>query len=144
MVCFVFAFGRLCFATKLDVMNKCDALKLNRTVAGCELVRNIPNTTSWACWASSLVIWFSLPYMKFCCPCGLFWFLARGTACLVWHCHTKWPVTSHLKQTLPLRLPWASAFYKDGAIGWGSSCMFWRDGCCTLGWGACGWGFYIS
>jgi hypothetical protein len=72
MVCFMFAIGRLYFATKLDVMNQCDALESNKIVAGCELVRNIPNTTSCACQASSLVIWFSLPYMKFCCPCGLF------------------------------------------------------------------------
>jgi hypothetical protein len=49
MVCFMFSIGRLCFATKLDVMNKCDASELNKTVAGCELVRNIPNTTSCAC-----------------------------------------------------------------------------------------------
>jgi hypothetical protein len=27
MVCFMFAIGRLCFATKLDFMNKCDALE---------------------------------------------------------------------------------------------------------------------
>jgi hypothetical protein len=58
MVCFMFAIGRLYFATKLDVMNQCDALE--------------SNTTSCACQALSLVIWFSLPYMKFCCPCGLF------------------------------------------------------------------------
>jgi hypothetical protein len=72
MVCFMFATGRLCFATKLDAMNDCDAPELNKIVAGCELVRNIPNTTSCACYASSLVIWFTLPYVKLCCPCGLF------------------------------------------------------------------------
>jgi hypothetical protein len=49
MVCFMFAIVRLCFATKLDVMNECDALESNKTVAGCELARNIPNTTSYAC-----------------------------------------------------------------------------------------------
>jgi hypothetical protein len=49
MVCFMFAIGRLCFAVKLDVMNECDAPELNKTVAGCELARNIPNTTSYAC-----------------------------------------------------------------------------------------------
>jgi hypothetical protein len=49
MVCFIFAIGRLCFATKLDVMNERDAPELNKTIAGCELVRNIPNTTSCAC-----------------------------------------------------------------------------------------------
>jgi hypothetical protein len=40
MVCFMFAIGRLCFATKLDVMNECDAPESNKTVVGCELVRN--------------------------------------------------------------------------------------------------------
>jgi hypothetical protein len=49
MVCFIFGIGRLCFATKLDVMNECDAPESNKTVAGCELARNIPNTTSYAC-----------------------------------------------------------------------------------------------
>jgi hypothetical protein len=48
MVCFMFAIGRLCFVTKLDVMNQCDAPESNKIVAGCELVRNIPNTTSCA------------------------------------------------------------------------------------------------
>jgi hypothetical protein len=48
MVCFMVVIGRLCFATKLDVMNECDALELNKTVIGCELARNIPTTTSWA------------------------------------------------------------------------------------------------
>jgi hypothetical protein len=37
MVCFMFAIGRLCFATKLDVMNECDALESNKIDAGCEL-----------------------------------------------------------------------------------------------------------
>jgi hypothetical protein len=49
MVCFMFAISRLCFVTKLDVMNECDALELNKIVAGCELVRNIPSTSSCAC-----------------------------------------------------------------------------------------------
>jgi hypothetical protein len=49
MVCFMFAIGRLYFATKIDLMNEHDAPELNKTVAGCELVRNIPNTTSCAC-----------------------------------------------------------------------------------------------
>jgi hypothetical protein len=48
MVCFMFAIGRLCFATKLDVMNECDAPESNKRVAGCELAKNIPNTTSHA------------------------------------------------------------------------------------------------
>jgi hypothetical protein len=46
MVCFVFAISRLCYATKLDVMNECDAPESNKIVVGCELARNIPNTTS--------------------------------------------------------------------------------------------------
>jgi hypothetical protein len=37
MVCFMFAIDRLCFVTKLDVMNECDAPESNKTVAGCEL-----------------------------------------------------------------------------------------------------------
>jgi hypothetical protein len=45
MVCFMIAIGRSYFATKLDVMNECDAPELNKTVARCELVRNIPITT---------------------------------------------------------------------------------------------------
>jgi hypothetical protein len=49
MVCFMFAIGRLCFVTKLDVMNECDALESNKIVAGYELARNIPNATSCAC-----------------------------------------------------------------------------------------------
>jgi hypothetical protein len=48
VVCFMFAIGRLCFATKLDVMNEFDVPKSNKTVAGCELARNIPNTISCA------------------------------------------------------------------------------------------------
>jgi hypothetical protein len=38
--------GRLCFATKLDVMKEYDAPESNKTIAGCEFARNIPNTTS--------------------------------------------------------------------------------------------------
>jgi hypothetical protein len=49
MVCFMFTIDRLCFATKLDIMNKCDAPESNKIVVGCELTRNIPNTTSYAC-----------------------------------------------------------------------------------------------
>jgi hypothetical protein len=49
MVCFIFAINRLCFATKLDVMNECVALESSKIVARCELVRNIHNTTSCAC-----------------------------------------------------------------------------------------------
>jgi hypothetical protein len=49
MISFMFAISRLCFATKHDVMNECDAPELNKTDAGFELARNIPNTTSCAC-----------------------------------------------------------------------------------------------
>jgi hypothetical protein len=49
IVCFMVAIGRLCFATKLDDMNECDAPELNKIVAGCELTRNIPSTMSGAC-----------------------------------------------------------------------------------------------
>jgi hypothetical protein len=49
MVYFMFVIGRLCFTTKLDVMNECDAPKSNKTIIGCELARNIPNTTSCTC-----------------------------------------------------------------------------------------------
>jgi hypothetical protein len=35
MVCFMFAIDRLCFATKLDVMNECDTLESNKIIAGC-------------------------------------------------------------------------------------------------------------
>jgi hypothetical protein len=49
MVCFMVIIGRLYYATKLDDMNECDAPESNKTVAGCELARNIPNITSRAC-----------------------------------------------------------------------------------------------
>jgi hypothetical protein len=38
----------VCFATTLDVMNECHAPELNKTVVGCDLVRNIPKTASGA------------------------------------------------------------------------------------------------
>jgi hypothetical protein len=46
MLCFMVVMDRLYFATKLDDMKECDASELNKTVAGCELARSIPNTTS--------------------------------------------------------------------------------------------------
>jgi hypothetical protein len=49
IVCFMTVIGRLYFATKLDDMNEYDAPESNKNVAGCELARNIPNITSWAC-----------------------------------------------------------------------------------------------
>jgi hypothetical protein len=45
MVCFMFAIGRLCFATK----HECDAPESNTIVTGYELARNTPNTASCAC-----------------------------------------------------------------------------------------------
>jgi hypothetical protein len=38
----MFAIGRLCFATKLDVMNECDAPESNKTVAGVSLQEIYP------------------------------------------------------------------------------------------------------
>jgi hypothetical protein len=55
MVHFMMVMGRLCFAINFDAMRECDAPESNKTVAGCEFARNIPNTTSWDCWASSAV-----------------------------------------------------------------------------------------
>jgi hypothetical protein len=49
MVYFMMVMGRLSFATNFDDMKECDALKSNKTVAGCEFARNIPNTTCWDC-----------------------------------------------------------------------------------------------
>jgi hypothetical protein len=45
MVCFMIVMGSLCFTTNDDDIKECDAPKSNKTVAGCELARNIPNTT---------------------------------------------------------------------------------------------------
>jgi hypothetical protein len=38
--------GSWCLTTNDDDIKECDAPELNKTVAGCELARNIPNTTS--------------------------------------------------------------------------------------------------
>jgi hypothetical protein len=38
--------GSWCLTTNDDNIKKCDAPELNKTVAGCELARKIPNTTS--------------------------------------------------------------------------------------------------
>ena len=56
MVQVMVAMGKLCFATKLEDMNKCDAPESNKIVAGCELARNIPYTMSVASYASLVVI----------------------------------------------------------------------------------------
>jgi hypothetical protein len=36
----------LCFSTNGSVINECDAPESNKTEAGMELIRNIPNTMS--------------------------------------------------------------------------------------------------
>jgi hypothetical protein len=41
--------GSLYLATKLDDMNECDVPESNKTIAGCELARNMTNITSWSC-----------------------------------------------------------------------------------------------
>jgi hypothetical protein len=46
MVCFMIVMGRLRFTTNDDDIKECDASESNKTVAGCELTKNIPNTTS--------------------------------------------------------------------------------------------------
>jgi hypothetical protein len=46
MVCFMIVMGSGCLTTNDDDIKKCDASESNKTVAGCELARNIPNTTS--------------------------------------------------------------------------------------------------
>jgi hypothetical protein len=38
--------GTSCFVTNFSVINECDALESNKTVAGAELIRNVPSTTS--------------------------------------------------------------------------------------------------
>jgi hypothetical protein len=55
MVYFMIVIVILCFATNLHDMKECDAPESNKIVAECELATNIPNTTSWDCWASSIV-----------------------------------------------------------------------------------------
>jgi hypothetical protein len=48
MVCFMIVIDSLYLATKLDDMNECDVPESNKTVAGCELARNMTNITSWS------------------------------------------------------------------------------------------------
>jgi hypothetical protein len=38
--------GTSYFATNYSIINECDAPESNRTVAGTELIRNVPSTTS--------------------------------------------------------------------------------------------------
>jgi hypothetical protein len=59
MVYFMMVMGRLCFARNFDDMKECDAPESNKIVAECEFERNIPNTTSCDCWASSRVTWLT-------------------------------------------------------------------------------------
>jgi hypothetical protein len=61
MVHFMIVMGKLCLATNFDDMKECDAPESNKIIAGCEFAKNIPNTTSWDCWASSIVTWLTLP-----------------------------------------------------------------------------------
>jgi hypothetical protein len=44
MVCFIIDMGRWYFATNVDDVKECDALESNKTIAGCELAKNIPST----------------------------------------------------------------------------------------------------
>jgi hypothetical protein len=46
MVCFMIVMGKSCFTTNDEDIKDCDAPESNKTVVGCELARNIPNTTS--------------------------------------------------------------------------------------------------
>jgi hypothetical protein len=55
MVYFMMVMSKLCLATNFDDMKVCDALESNKIIAGCEFAWNIPNTTSWDCWAYSAV-----------------------------------------------------------------------------------------
>jgi hypothetical protein len=41
--------GRLCFVTKFEDTEECDALESNKMVVGCQFARNIPNTMCWDC-----------------------------------------------------------------------------------------------
>jgi hypothetical protein len=61
MVYFMMVMGRLCLAINFDDTKECDAPESKKIVAGCEFARNIPNTTSWDCWASSAVTWLTMP-----------------------------------------------------------------------------------
>jgi hypothetical protein len=49
------------FFTKFSVTKECDAPESNNTLAGMELTRNRPRTTSGASAASSAVTWFRQP-----------------------------------------------------------------------------------
>jgi hypothetical protein len=55
MVYFMIVMGRLCIAMNYDDMKECNALESKKTIVGFEFAKNIPNTTSWNCWASLTV-----------------------------------------------------------------------------------------
>jgi hypothetical protein len=46
MVCFLIDMGIWYFATKAVVIKECNAPKSNKTIAGCELIKNIPSAMS--------------------------------------------------------------------------------------------------
>jgi hypothetical protein len=48
MVCFIIDMGRWYFAINVDEIKECDAPESNKNknIVGCELAKNIPNTTS--------------------------------------------------------------------------------------------------
>jgi hypothetical protein len=46
MVCFMIVMGSWCLTTNDDDIKECNAPESNKTVAGRELARNIPNTMS--------------------------------------------------------------------------------------------------
>jgi hypothetical protein len=60
MVCFMIAMGRWYFATNVDDIKEWDAPESNKTVAGCELAKNIPSTMSWVCLASLVASWLAV------------------------------------------------------------------------------------
>src|SRR6185312_14314940 len=66
--------GILCFSTKLEDMNECDAPESNSTVARVELTRYSPSTTPWAPWASCASMWLTRARPKDCWGC-LCWLL---------------------------------------------------------------------
>jgi hypothetical protein len=46
MVYFMIVMGSWCLTTNDDDIKECDVPESNKTVVGCELARNIPNTMS--------------------------------------------------------------------------------------------------
>src|SRR6266542_6022240 len=56
--------GMPCFATNFDDIKECDAQKSNNTVAGAELTKNLPRTTSGVSSASWVVTRLTRPLPK--------------------------------------------------------------------------------